>query len=187
MRICATASVAGVESMAESVNITVALGIRGFMSAPELEQLATWALRYYDILEIGSYMGRSTRALADNTGGTVMAIDDFNGLRENTDNPPQEDIRGSFLRNLRDHILSGKVTPIEANHSTRLPIRCDMCFIDGSHDYESVRRDIGNWSHAKLLCGHDFDSIHPDVMRAVDELVPGYRVIPGTSLWWREL
>jgi hypothetical protein len=61
-----------------------------------------------------------------------------------------------------------------------------MVFIDGAHDYESVKRDILTWSArlrpGGLLCGHDRNQ--PGVRRAIDELLPGWRSAPGESLIW---
>lgn len=171
----------------QNLDISKALSINGYMSEHELHQLAVWAGKFGSIVEIGSYMGRSTRALADHTPGTVTVIDDFHGLRENAENPSPEDIYAAFTNNLADHLTAGTVRAYVMNHDRPFRLDCDMCFIDGSHDYESVKRDIQSWSHAKMLCGHDFDAIHSGVMAAVDEMVQGYRVIPGTSLWWREL
>lgn len=168
------------------MNLLRALTIPGFMTEPELWQLAKWASASTKIVEIGSFMGRSTRALADNTSGTVIAVDDFVGLRERNDNPSQNEIRDAFSINLADHLATGKVVMNEADHAHSARVSCDMCFIDGSHDYDSVARDISAWSKAttRLLCGHDFDVAHADVMRAVDELLPGYRVVPNTTLWY---
>jgi len=168
------------------MNLDRALDIPGFMSTAELKQLSRWASEHATIVEIGSFMGRSTRALADNTPGRVIAVDDFVGLRERNDNPAQDSIREAFRANLADHLATGKVVMNEADHAQSAPTDCDMCFIDGSHDYISVSRDIAKWRTVTkgLLCGHDFDVAHSDVMFAVDELLPGYRVIPNTTLWY---
>jgi len=53
----------------------------------------------------------------------------------------------------------------------------DFIFIDGAHDYDSVRYDIKvAFSALKpggFLCGHDFHSEGFGVMRAVNELIGG--------------
>jgi hypothetical protein len=50
----------------------------GWMYESELETLAKWSNRYRSIhnriIEVGSWMGRSTRAICDNSGGIVIAI-----------------------------------------------------------------------------------------------------------------
>ena len=60
-------------------DITNALKVPGWMWQHELQWLADQATRYSKIVEIGSWRGRSTRALADNTPGTVTAVDGFVG------------------------------------------------------------------------------------------------------------
>lgn len=46
-------------------------------------------------------------------------------------------------------------------------------YIDAAHDYESVATDIATWWprvwDGGILAGHDYDSTHPGVMRAVEE------------------
>jgi hypothetical protein len=64
-----------------------------------------------------------------------------------------------------------------------------MIFIDGDHVYEAVKRDIVNakamLKAGGMLCGHDFDeAAHAGVVQAVKELVPGYAVAPGTTIWY---
>lgn len=156
------------------------------MEPRELEQLAFWASRHVCIVEIGSFMGRSTRAMADATSGVVVAYDDFQGLRERDDNPHPEEIRAAFHRNLADHLAAGKVVLKEMDHARPRVMTADMVFIDGSHDYRSVARDIRLWYPVTthLLCGHDFDDAHPEVQRAVRDLFVEFHVVKGTSLWW---
>jgi hypothetical protein len=50
----------------------------------------------------------------------------------------------------------------------------DFVYIDGLHDYESVKTDLEAWypkvATGKLLCGHDYNkSDWPGVVKAVDE------------------
>lgn len=82
----------------------------------------------------------------------------------------------------------------------------DLVFIDGAHDYRSVMADILAWKPkvrpGGVLAGHDFDTdydpalvvfespydhgpggVHYGVIRAVKQLLPGFEVIPGTSIW----
>jgi len=49
----------------------------------------------------------------------------------------------------------------------------DVVFLDGSHDYASVRHDISQWRPCVRdwgrLAGHDYDDNWPGVKQAVDE------------------
>ena len=59
-----------------------------------------------------------------------------------------------------------------------------MVFIDGDHEYESVKRDIVLWKEkiasGGLLCGHDRD--WDGVKQALAEVLPDWEPGPG-SLW----
>jgi precorrin-6B methylase 2 len=102
-----------------------------------------WPERPITVVEIGSYRGRSTitagRALlARASGGTLYAID------------PQDD---DSFQQLRTNLTRAGVEPVvrliratsrDARREFR-PEPIDLIFIDGSHEYEDVRDDLGQW------------------------------------------
>ena len=51
----------------------------------------------------------------------------------------------------------------------------DFVFIDASHDYENVKKDIDAWkSKVKIggiFAGHDYNNFHPETIKAVDEFL----------------
>jgi len=162
-----------------------AANIAGWMTYKELKWLAKQAKKHRRIVEIGSYQGRSTCALAQNTKGVVYAVDDFIGPRDkqNLGLPVFE----LFCGNLLPEIQSGRVIPVVSNHSeVDLNVSPDMVFIDGSHEYQDVKRDITTWKNrigdGGLLCGHDIQ--FPQVQQAVKEVVPNYRIARKTSIWY---
>ena len=171
------------------ITIESALRVEGWMTAPELEWLATQALDHERILEIGSHLGRSTVALADNTAGTVTAVDDWRGPRDVNGSPKNwfED----FKRNIRGRLNIGPVRMDHAQLADYHPAnRPDMIFVDGDHAYASVKRDL-LWAvkvadERTLICGHDFE--RPEVARAVHEVLRGdYHILSGVGLlWWAE-
>lgn len=168
------------------MQIAKALSIQGWMQPAELLWLAEQASQHKAIVEIGSYMGRSTRALAENTRGMVWAIDDFIGPRE-IQVDRRDRIFDTFLENMAG--LEGRLNVIRADHRKLPPLDfCpDMVFIDGAHEYEAVKADIEFWVHhlapQGLLCGHDYTFID-GVRQAVDEVLPQAEVVPGTSIWF---
>jgi len=176
-----------------TIDITRALATPGWMRPEELRWLAEQAIAHSRIAEVGSHLGRSTRALAEHTPGKVYAIDDWRGHSEFIGNLPPVVLFGAFCENVLDLLNQGKVYVFKVDHSLRIPelvdTPCDMAFIDGDHAYESVSRDIKNWlswlSEGALICGHDYD--WHDVMVAVDELVPKRQLVEGTSLWYWEV
>jgi len=184
--------------MVTEIDISKALTIPGWMTPRELAWLAMQATQHERIVEIGSYQGRSTRALADNTPGTVYAVDlwalgpwvnEIDWMAAKFAECGPEFVYEAFQQNLSPHIETGKVVPIRSTSSdAAVDLHdqfFDMIFIDGAHDYDSVVRDIILWSPMAtgLLCGHDYD--HVAVQRAVKMLVPDHIVIEGTTLWMR--
>lgn len=139
------------------------------------------------VLEVGTYLGRSTVAMAY-TAKTVVTIDHHQG-------PPQ-DLAGAtvkrFLENLETFGVTAKVVPIIAGFervAAFLHGGFGLAFIDGAHDGISVLRD-GKLAYPLLEIGapmlfHDYE-VHVGVTSAVHELARrwqrSYRVIEGTSL-----
>lgn len=122
------------------------------------------------VLEIGSYCGKSTICLAQNAF-SVVAVDYFDG--RGTAVP--QDTRPAFIANLKRYGVAGQVETLSPEDP--LPEGgFDLVFIDGAHDYESVRHDIERSLAALtpggLLAFHDYHSSgDPGVTAAVDELL----------------
>jgi len=181
-----------------SVDIERAKQIEGWMSESELQWLAESAKTHPVIVEIGSWMGRSTRALADNLpeGGRLYAVDSWAMSDDPAFSASREyDGDGAYLqfcKNLWDHIDAGRVIPLRMNSLAasklmrQLRISVNMIFVDGAHDVDSVTADIMNWRPCLtadgLLCGHDYTSDWPGVIQAVDSLVIAEQV-PNTGIW----
>lgn len=164
------------------VNISKAIQIGGWMSEKELTWLAYEAQRCNTITEFGSYHGRSTRVLADNSPNDcrIWAVDPWNGNYKTEDGLTVADMNTyclpQFKINLRDHIDSGKVIPVRNfSYNFNPEVVMDMIFIDGDHRYETVVRDIEKAldivSMHGVICGHDYNHpIWPGVKQAVDEM-----------------
>lgn len=159
-----------------------ALAISGLTTDEDVEWLATNATQRKVIVEIGPYLGRSTRALADaNRDGIVYSVDYIT--------------RPEFSANCSDLIERGRVVPIECDSRAGLPavlrgVSVDMLWIDGDHRYEAVASDIRNFAplvrKGGLICGHDYCVWHPEVVQAVDDAY-GARVETidiHRSIWW---
>jgi len=186
------------------INISKALECDGFMSEEELKWLATQSKDKNIIVEIGSWHGRSSRAIADNLpeNGILYCIDHWKGseLERTTNHASAFMNEGDhafmeFCNNLADHIIKGKVIPLRMsslnafNFFSTNNIKPDMVFIDAGHTYEEVKNDILNWKcllkHGSLLCGHDYfhpNNPWPGVKQAVDEIIV-CTPIQGTSIW----
>lgn len=159
------------------------------MSEKELTWLSEQASRHYAIVEIGSWQGRTTVALADNTPGSVTAVDTWKGSVEHQKalaKQPQDWLYEQFLKHVagRANVRAIRQPSLEAAAS--IGETFDMIFIDASHDYENVKADILAWRpllrKGGLFCGHDFDAGRVGVVKAVSELVSNVRLVAG-SIW----
>lgn len=171
--------------------------IPGWMYANDLAWLANEAKTKNVIVEVGSYQGRSTRALGENVRKKVYAFDDWNESHNLDDVPSLAGFYDpsscltlfeSFCANLADLIQEGKIIPIRTDHARvpELPELADMVFIDGDHHYENVKRDILTWlprlRSGGLLCGHDSHIV--EVMQAVNECLGRVETVPDYIWHW---
>lgn len=160
------------------------------MADDELAWLAEQAKTHYRILEVGSWMGRSTTALADNTPGIVFAVDTWQGSEEHAKElvgPPgwlfqkfQENMRGLPV------IAMQGTSAAAAQHFSKGGAKFfDMIFIDGAHDFDNVKADIEAWGAllqpGGILCGHDLTT-WPSVAEAVFSTL-GEVQLPANSIW----
>jgi len=181
------------------VNIKNALATEGWMKTAEFEWLAEKASKLRTIVEVGSWMGRSTTAMADNLEGpgVILAVDTWRGSEEHgsflADKPP-DFIYRIFCKNLRKHVDSGRVCPVHlpSVEAARVfqAIGCagfDMVFIDAAHDYENVKADIQAWKPlvkpGGLLRGHDWG--HPPIVQAVRELLGTPKT--SSTIWYERI
>lgn len=105
------------------------------------------------ILEIGSYKGRSTVALAlgskEGSNIPVYTIDTFCHFHPENGTAAPTEFFNDFLANINNSGVSDIVHPIakasdEAAKDWNLPIA--FLFIDGDHSYEQVKKDYYNYS-----------------------------------------
>lgn len=187
------------------VNIENALKISGWMKPEELIYLAEQASTRKLVCEVGSWMGRSTRAIADNLleGGVLYAVDTWQGTPGPKEcglllkDKPEDWLIEQFRANIGAEHLAGPRYKVRTCQGTSLAgadylcnhyqNRFDMIFLDAAHDYDSVKADILAWrpylAPGGLLCGHDFGGSFPGVERACRELIPGVRKVGAGSIW----
>ena len=184
--------------------VAAAVKVDGYMQPDELRYLAEQARKAVAIVEVGSWKGRSTKALAMATEGVVYAVDNWKGSPGGDATELEAQAKGAdtildeFKRNLAPEIAAGKVKIIHADHATAADaVRAELggnvaelVFIDGEHNYEAVKRDILNFiplvKQGGLITGHDLCPAHPGVQRAVAELLPKATVVAMT-IWGYEV
>lgn len=176
-----------------AIKLDRARQIQGWMSDKELAWLAERAKTHYRIVEVGSWKGRSTVALAENTPGIVLAVDTWLGSMEHSAEliGPEGQLFQQFTENTKGlpvfpmQLLSASAAKAFDAMSFRV---FDMIFIDAAHDYESVKEDILLWKAllqpGGLLCGHDYGQ-WPDVEKAVTEVL-GEVEIAVHSIWMKD-
>jgi predicted O-methyltransferase YrrM len=120
------------------------------------------------VVELGSWLGKSTRMWLNNSQANVICIDTWQGSVEHTDN--RLDIKGK-LQSLKDTFLnnqsewSKRVFPVQCNTIEGLAIlykyqlNPDFFYIDADHSYESVFTDISmvyRLFPGAFICGDDW-------------------------------
>ena len=176
------------------VNIGHAIQIQGWMEPGELMWLAIQASKCNRICEVGSWMGRSTRALVDNTPGTVLAVDTWAGTIDERDHAKVDDpeqLFQEFQTNMVG-VPEGKLSLIRGLSLDAAQIckeqnkQFDMIFIDADHSYESVKADILAWFpllvDGGILCGHDYMYMWPGVVKAINEIFPDH-IMCSDTIW----
>ena len=168
--------------------------IRGYLAPEEglaLMMLAEYGPGHGAVVEIGSFLGKSTCWLgigAQSAGREkITAIDYFKPLSfmaESEDEMDQAIVKeGStfpfFLQHIKAFGLQDQVEPIVSDSATaarawdNTPIR--LLFIDGHHEYDSVKKDFCLWSpfvqEGGIIVFHDYCKSWPGVVRYYDEMI----------------
>lgn len=167
-------------------------GVPGWLGAEEAWTLFESVRRHpsegrpVDVVEIGSWQGRSTIVLARAVrerpeGGVVNAIDPHSGtdLHGATQ---VEDTFEAFRANVAGAGVSDLVTPIRLASSAARPQfaerSVDALFVDGAHGYQDVVRDIDDWTpalrDAATVAFHDAMAMET-VRRAIRDRVLRFR------------
>jgi hypothetical protein len=157
-----------------------------------------------EVLEIGTFMGHTTRAMAENLPGSLIhTVDlppDFSKDKDLNDGPPKDDF----------HLIAQRVVgreykgqPVESHirqHFGDTAVinfqelgKPDFFFIDGSHTYEYCKQDsekcFALCQRAGTFLWHDCDTGHPGVIQFVKEwrgLGRSIVRIEGTTLaYWK--
>lgn len=160
--------------------------IEGWMSNKEMMFLYNTALEMGSVIELGSWQGRSTHAIASGCSGLVYAIDHWKGSSDSVteEMAKENDIFSIFKNNIKgfNNIV---IVNKDINEAIDDIPNVDMVFIDAAHDFDSVKRDIETWmpKAKKVICGHDYSDNWPGVKKAVDLLVGDIELVG--SIWYK--
>ncbi len=168
-----------------------------FVNGPQLEAL----IKNHPIkvvIEIGSWLGASTRFIAWNLpkDGKVYAVDHWLGSEEHQPGQPAHlpvlpVLYEQFLSNVIHEKLTGKIIPIRMKSLDAAqylqPIAADLVYIDASHDTASVLADLNAWypfvrGHG-YICGDDW--IWPPIQLAVEQFAKeqGLTIEASGNFW----
>lgn len=130
------------------------------------------------LVEIGSYAGESTEVFLLALPNTkVIGVDplipyDSPGAESVYDWQKNLDALKLLEEQHKGRFELWQMTSERA--ASRISEPVDIVYIDGAHDYKSVKEDIEFWqpllSENGILCGHDFSLA--DVNRALTETLP---------------
>jgi len=166
---------------------------------PEHVELLTGCLtpKIKVALELGSWLGKSTRFIADHApNATVLAVDHWRGSQEHLVPGLSQmlpTLYETFLKSCweyRDRIVPIRMGTVEAMKIVHQHgIVPDVIYIDASHEYPDAMHDI---HHAlmlfpsALLAGDDF--MWPGVARGIRELRTQFpfEVWVKGNVWWKK-
>jgi predicted O-methyltransferase YrrM len=146
-------------------------------------------------VEIGVWKGGSTAYMGVEIFNSTKkieydAIDTFEGSKEHG-------IVVGLYEEAYDNLkplIDAKVVNLIKGHSQELVSNyadesLDFCFIDGSHEYEDVKKDIQAYlkkvKKGGILAGHDYDSLWGGVIKAVDEILVNVKIINGSWIYYK--
>jgi hypothetical protein len=151
-------------------------------------------------VEIGAYLGRSTAYLASKICSRPISLFVVDVWRGPLNTATQSDLVQSmlsmqvnddlfpvFLDNMEKCGLIHSMMPLRMRSTEAAMIfreeSVDFCFIDGAHDYVSVKEDIATWypkvRSGGLIGGDDYGGEYPGVDLAVNE---HFQPLGGVSL-----
>lgn len=165
--------------------------------APQLAKIGEAPLK---IVEVGVYKGRLTSMwcgmlLEMGRAFDYHCVDNFQGLEIKKEDPAA--LRVEFYSNtleMGERIwATGSRLTVHDKNSKEAADKfedgtLDLVYLDAAHDFTSVDSDIQNWwgklRIGGVLCGDDYVSGWPGVMKAVDQNFGPEIGVVGNQQWW---
>ena len=142
------------------------------------------------VMEIGSYMGGTTKHLAKNN--RVIAVDPFISGYDKRQDDICSKLNGSpVFRKFKENTKGKQVVLMKEKSEDlikRWKLELDCLFIDGEHTTEAVKRDSKWIKYVKkggLFAYHDVAEQFPDIFKFIKkEIVPNYRFVAKRGSLW---
>ena len=122
-------------------------------------------------VEIGTLFGLTARTVARETGRKVVAVDNFCWNPFGLTPAQHEAFTRRILAGSGVELVRGDAEPFLASLSGRMDPSRALVFLDGSHAYADVKREIESCKRqgVGIVAGHDFGNPGFGVTRAVRE------------------
>lgn len=143
-------------------------------------------------VEGGAWLGKSSSFLCDYARDriNIFIVDTWKGSADELMNvkiAAEKDLYRIFLENMGDRNFTPiRKDSVEASKDFNNE-SCDVVFIDMEHTYEAVKKDIEAWlpkvKTGGYIAGHDYDSIHPGLVKAVEEAFLKDKIITMGRCW----
>ena len=149
-------------------------------------------------VEIGSWKGKSSAFMAveianSNKNIEFYCVDTWEGSVEHQDRDDLKSLYDTFNQNmmpLKDYHIPLKMISLEAVEKFE-DKSLDFVFIDASHEYEDVKKDIISWlpkvKEGGIIAGHDYylngTDFFPGVKQAVNETLKSNELEFAEDCW----
>jgi len=145
-------------------------------------------------IECGAWFGKSSAYLCDAADDriNIYIVDTWEGALSETDQTyiiaqKTKNIYETFLSNMGDR----KFIPIKCLSEQAVKNfednSCDVVFIDLTHTYDHVKKDIEMWlpkvKSNGYIAGHDYQKDWPEVVLAVDEIFGSENISVMDTCW----
>ena len=147
----------------------------GGLTSEETAALVRWTkdAGIETFVEIGTLFGLTARTVAEETGKNVVAVDNFCWNPFGLTAEQHEAFARRIVAGSGVELVKSDAIDFLGRLSCRIDAARALVFLDGSHAYDDVKREIETCiaQGVKTISGHDFDNARFGVSRAVRETV----------------
>ena len=147
----------------------------GGLTSEETDALVRWArdAGIETFVEIGTLFGLTARAVAEDTGKKVIAVDNFCWNPFGLTAAQHEIFARRIVARAGVELVNSDAIDFLMSLSRRVDPLRTLVFLDGSHAYADVKREIETCmaQGVRFVAGHDFGNERFGVTKAVRDVV----------------